>query len=155
MENKNYNLEKFDLAVLNREATWWEMELPSGSVLFGDVKTEMLGYNEADFKNYEDFTKLIHPEDYERVMQDMRDHLSGKKELYETKYRIRKKNGEYMSFYDCGEIISREDGKIKLIGFVWKINENIDIEKQMKDFREIILRGQPSIIDLFAKVKSA
>lgn len=154
MIKDNYNLEKFNEAVLNREATWWEMELPLGSVFFGDAKTEMLGYQEADFRKYQDFTSLIHPDDYEKTMQDIRDHLSGKKGLYETLYRIRSKNGDYITFYDCGEIFSRQDGKIKLIGFVWKVRDGINIEEQMKDFRDMILNGTPSISDLFSSVKN-
>jgi PAS domain S-box-containing protein len=150
----NYNLKKFDLAVLNREATWWEMELPSGNVFFGDVKTELLGYDSEKFNHYQDFTSLIHPDDYERVMQDMRDHLSGKNKLYETIYRIKAKDGNYITFYDCGKIINKTDEKTELIGFVWKVKEGSDIKEQMKDFREVILQGKPSLVDLFAKIKS-
>ena len=153
MTSEKYNREKFDKAVLKREATWWQMELPSGSVYFGDAKAEMLGFPEDNFKYYQDFTKLVHPDDYERIMSDMREHLDGKKPIYETKYRIKNKEGDYISFYDCGKIISQKNGVIKLMGFVWKIKEDTDIEKQMKDFRDLILGGEPSIVDIVSKLK--
>jgi hypothetical protein len=83
----------------------------------------------------------------------MRDHLEGKKELYETQYRIKDKDNKYIRFYDIGKIISKEDKKIKLIGFVWKIKGDFDIKRQMKDFRDLILRGNPSIVEMFKNIK--
>ncbi|RJQ33475.1 PAS domain S-box protein [Candidatus Parcubacteria bacterium] len=150
---ENYNLETFDKAILEGSAAWWEMELPSGQVIFSDSKTSMLGYKYKDFKNYKDFTNIVHPDDHDKIMQDMRDHLDGKKELYETKYRIKNKDGEYLTFYDIGQIISKTENNIKLIGFVWKIEENTDINNEMKEFRNLILKGNPSLIDLFKKFK--
>lgn len=153
MKNNNYSMQKFDEAISKEEATWWEMELPSGNVFFGGAKTDMLGYNEKDFNNYKDFTNIVHPDDHKRMMKDMKNHIDGKKNLYETQYKIKNKDNQYINFYDIGKIISNIDGKIKLIGFVWKIKNDVDIKKQMKDFRDLILEGKPSIIDLFKKVK--
>lgn len=147
------NLEKFDQAVLEGDATWWQMNLPSGSVSFGDAKANMLGYDEKDFKNYTDFTSLVHPDDYEIIMQAMRDHLDGKKELYETSYRIRTIDGSYVRFYDCGKIISKEDKNIVLMGFVWRVNNDLNIKKEMSDFRKMILSGKPSVVDLISKIR--
>jgi len=150
---ENYNMEKFNKAVLMGEATWWQMELPSGGVFFGDAKAEMLGYSSGDFNHYKDFTSLVHKDDYEKIMQDMRDHIAGKKNLYETTYRIKNKKGEYIRFYDCGQIISKDGEKIVLMGFVWKIKNDIDVEKQMTEFRKMILDGSPSIMELVAEIK--
>lgn len=64
---ENINIEIFNEAVLRREATWWQMELPSGKVFFGDAKTEMLGFPSSDFSVYQDFTNLLHEEDKEKA----------------------------------------------------------------------------------------
>lgn len=153
MKNQNYNMEKFNAAALNREATWWQMELPSRNVIFGDAKAEMLGFPSENFQSYQDFTNLVHPDDQEKIMQDMRDHLEGKKEFYETSYRIKTKKGDYLRFYDFGKVISNEKGKIVAMGFVWKIQEEVDIEKQMKEFRDIINSGENSVIEIISKIK--
>ncbi|NCD00810.1 PAS domain S-box protein [bacterium] len=153
IKDQNFNLKSFDRAVLEGKATWWEMELPSGSVSFGESKTNMLGYDEKDFNNYKDFTSIVHPEDHEKIMQDMRDHLSGEKELYETNYRIKTKGGEYIRFYDCGKIVSKEDGKITLMGFVWRIEDLSNSKEEIKKFKDIILKGNPSVIDLVNKIR--
>ena len=60
----------------------WEMELPSGKVKFNRKKTDVLGYDNKNFHNYQDFMKIVHPDDYDRCMKAMMDHLEGRNEKY-------------------------------------------------------------------------
>lgn len=143
----NQSLIEFDKMVLNREATWWEMTLPSGDVTFGSAKVEMLGFKEQDFKVYQDFTSLLPSEDYKKAMKAMRDHLSGRKEVYETVYRIKTKSGDYIKFYDCGKIVKKEGGDITLMGLVFKISD----QKQVKELKKMIFEGEESLLDLVGR----
>jgi len=102
---------------------WWEMYLPSGEVKFNENKALMLGYEPEKFKTYQDFTNIVHPDDYQTSMDAMQYHIDGKKTIYECEYRIKNKNGEYIWFYDIGKIVSNEKGNIKVTGIVIKINE--------------------------------
>jgi PAS domain S-box-containing protein len=88
---------------------WWVMELPSGAIFFSPNKVKMLGYDDPDkFIHYKHFTDLVHPDDYEPMMQNMRDHMEGKTDTYETRYRIKCKDGKYKTFYDRGKIVVRK-----------------------------------------------
>ena len=147
----NFNLEQFDKAVLEGKATWWQMELPSGKVIFGDAKTEMLGYDSKDFNHYQDFMNLVDEKDKEMVMQAMRDHLEGKAPLYQTTYKIKTIKGDYLTFYDCGQITEKNGDNLIVMGFVLKIDDVNVVEKSMNEFKEMILKGEPSIIDIVSK----
>ena len=129
------------------------MNLPSGEVMFGDAKAEMLGYPASMFKHYKDFVNLVHPDDREKTMQAMRDHLAGKAKLYETVYRIQNKDGSYIRFFDCGEVTKREGDTVTVIGFVMKVPDGADIKKQREQFKDQVLGGAPSIADLVAKIR--
>ena len=87
------------------------MDVKTGKVIFNENKIKMLGYTMDDFKDadYKSFTNLLHPDDYDRVMQDMKDHLEGKKEAYEVEYRIKSKNGIYKWYYDKGSIVEKDN----------------------------------------------
>ena len=106
---------------------WWLMELPTKSIYFSPNKIVMLGFdkNEADkFVKYTDFTERLHPDDYENTMQAMRDHMNGTKPIYETSYRIRRKDNTYTSFFDRGKIIGRnKNGDIGIAGIVMEISD--------------------------------
>ena len=59
---------KLTLALESGHMAWWEMDVPTGNVTFNRRKVEMLGYPPENFKHYKDFTTLVHPKDYERIM---------------------------------------------------------------------------------------
>lgn len=86
-------------------------------------------------------------------MQAMRDHLEGRAELYETTYRIKDKDGNYIEFYDCGQITNKEGAEVTVTGFVLKIVDGVHILTQMKDFKDLILEGHPSIMKLVSDIK--
>jgi PAS domain S-box-containing protein len=103
---------------------WWEIELPSGVVFFGNNKAAMIGRDPSEFVHYKNFTDLVHPDDHDHTMRAMTDHLEGKTDYYETKYRIMHKDGHYVTFYDRGKIVQRSaDGEIKIAGIVLNVAE--------------------------------
>jgi PAS domain S-box-containing protein len=115
-------LEKLDIAMEAAGVAWWWMELPTGAVFFAPNKAHMLGRNPEDFIHYNNFTELVHPDDYEHMMQAMRDHLEGRAERYETRYRIECADGTYKTFYDRGKVVSKKaNGDIALAGMVFDL----------------------------------
>ena len=96
--------ERLDLCLSAGNLAWWEMDIKTGKVIFNENKVKMLGYSMNDFRDvdYTAFTNIVHPDDYEKTMKAMRDHLDGKKKLYEVDYRIKTKKGEYKWFHDRG-----------------------------------------------------
>ncbi|MDZ7834795.1 MAG: sensor domain-containing diguanylate cyclase [Alkalibacterium sp.] len=92
------------------------------------MKAEALGFQKEELPEYVDFqffTDRLHPDDYERVMQVMRDHLEGKLPVWEVKYRIKAKDGSYKTYYDRGKVTQRsETGEpLFLSGIVFDITE--------------------------------
>jgi PAS domain S-box-containing protein len=127
--------ERLTSAMKAGNLAWWEMDLPSGTVRYNDNKIQMMGYTAEEFhaEHYSDFTNLIHPDDYEKTMQAMRDHLEGKKERYEVDYRIKTKEGKWLYFHDRGTITQRDaKGKpAKMTGIVVDISDRIKMEKEL------------------------
>ena len=111
-------LDRLETALEAAGVAWWWMELPSGVVFFSSNKTRMLGWSDKTFVHYNDFVKLVHPEDQAAIMQNMRDHIAGKTDLYAVTYRIKKKDGTYVQFYDRGKIVAKKGGEITLAGIV-------------------------------------
>ncbi|MGM0442709.1 MAG: PAS domain-containing protein [Fibrobacterota bacterium] len=121
----------------------WELDLPTGTVTADDTKAEILGYHPEDFRgaHYSRWTDLVHPEDYDKTMRAMEDHIKGKKEQYEIDYRIRRRNGSYAWFHDRGRIIQRNDDQspLKIAGVVLDISarkqHEIALRENNKKFR--------------------
>lgn len=96
---ESYNTElKHSLATGNNtflnEFKWagnlgqWFWYYDQNKVLFNEKKTLSLGYNPKKIGEigFEFFTNKLHPDDYERVMENMRNHLQGKTLAYEVEY---------------------------------------------------------------------
>jgi len=122
---------QLDLAISGANLAWWDWDVKSGVVKYHPRKAEIIGYTVEEFpNNVYKIMELVHPDDYENTMQAMRDHLAGKKELYECEYRIKCKEGGYKTFLDRGKIMERwEDGNPKrLTGIVFDISHNVIIK---------------------------
>lgn len=121
---------QFETAMYSGDLACWEMNAQSGEVVFDDRKAHMLGYDPDRFEHYEDFTDLLHPDDYERAMTAMRDHFSGAADTYDVEYRIERSDGTYMWVRDMGRITEwTEDGEPHLItGVVVDAAEALDDE---------------------------
>lgn len=108
--------------------SWWEWDVETNTVKTGDAKYTMLGYAKEEIaEGYQGYTRLIHPDDFQKAMKAMKDHLEGKASHYMVKYRIRHKNGNYIWYMDKGGIVSfTKDGKPKLLmGIVMNITDDL------------------------------
>lgn len=119
--NDSNQLHMMESAFEAAEIAWWWMELPSGMVMYSPNKLKMLGREGEHYTHYKQFTDLVRPDDYERMMADMMDLIEGRKPMYETKYRIKSQDGTYAKFYDKGKIVGKRGKDIIMAGFVQKI----------------------------------
>lgn len=137
---QNLHLERTKLVTANQRLqgalemgnmAWWEWDINTGIVNAHEKKARMIGYSPEEFpKNVYKICELIHPDDYERTMENMRDHLSGKSPNYDVQYRIKSKSGAYHWYWDKGGIIERDQqGKpMKLVGLVIDISQSKALE---------------------------
>lgn len=138
-EELNESSNRLNLALEMGNMAWWEWDVRTGKVKMHEKKATMAGYTPEEFPDdvYK-ICELIHPDDYEETMQNMRDCLGGKTTTYDVVYRIKMKNGNYRWYYDKGGVVERDgDGKpVKVVGLVAdmsglkKLEE--DLEKRME-----------------------
>lgn len=116
---------RLEFSVDAARLAWWEMDVKSGSVMFDDRKVTMLGYDPADFEDitYHNFIELVHPDDYDAMMQAMYALLNGTSDVYATDYRMRAADGSWMWFHDRGQMTTLVDGQQVVRGFVLDITE--------------------------------
>jgi PAS domain S-box-containing protein len=124
---------RLDSAMEVGRIAWWEMDCKTGDVIFNERKAHLLGYPAEQFSHFSDFTRLVHPDDFEQMMQAMRDHLTGIEKQYDVDYRIGTRDGKDLWFHDIGGVSEyAPDGKpLKVTGLVIDITERKQAEEAL------------------------
>lgn len=161
--NKIYHLEALNKELLKEkeqetklEYAWtgnlghWYWNVQENSVSFNPLKITSLGYTKDEIPeevSYQFFTDKLHPDDYEKTMDAMRNHLVGKVNVYEVEYRIQCKNGDYKWYYDIGKITQYDsEGKpLLLAGIVFDITEKKCMELELENKNKILM--QQALVD--------
>lgn len=135
----------------------WYWNVKTNEVIFNPLKVTSLGYDKSEIPEhvtYQFFTDKLHPEDYQKTMDSMLDHLYGKAEVYEVEYRIQTKEGKYKWYYDRGKITQYDDsGKPSfLAGIVFDITEKKETQMELEHKNRILF--ELSSIDGLTKINN-
>lgn len=91
----------------------WDWDLTSGKALWTEQTLQILGYEPDDFEpTMKNWKKLVHPDDWPQVSENLNLHLQGKIKLFEVEYRILNKAGAWQWVRARGKAIDSDaDGK--------------------------------------------
>lgn len=127
---------------------FWDWNAQSGHVYRSIGWYRMLGYDCAVFKE-DVFTweNIIHPEDYERVMEHFELYIHGEISEYKIEYRCRKADNTYLWIQDRGKIIHRgTDGTIiRMIGAHTNIHDFKLSQEKLLHQNELLLSDNLSL----------
>lgn len=123
--------DRLELTVRAAGLGTWEWNCVNGEVAFNETWWTMLGYQPCDIAgNMAGWKQLIHPEDLDRVMSVLTEHLEGRTREYRCEHRLRRKNGTWAWILDVGQVTARDDeGKpLRAAG----VHIDIDSAKQLE-----------------------
>lgn len=118
-EKLRYFESEIDLIRWGTNSIRWVWDCVTGTIEYSHNKFLMLGFEEdGNNSNIESFIAMIHPDDYPSVMENLNQHLDGKKEIYEAEYRLKTNDGHWKWFSDKGKVSERdhENKPLKVIG---------------------------------------
>ena len=113
----------------------WEWNIQSGVSKHSTRLLAMLGYTPEEFADdVNEWSSRIHPEDRERVWDDVHRHLRGETPLYQNEHRLRSKSGNYLWFLSRGKATDFDaEGKpIRMLGTLTDINAQKVVEASLR-----------------------
>jgi PAS domain S-box-containing protein len=88
--------ERYSLAAQGANDGLWDWDITANKVYFSPRWKEMLGYAADDVGDTpKEWLSRLHPEDLERVQEEIDAHLEGKTANFESEHRLRHKDGSY------------------------------------------------------------
>ncbi len=140
MEALNAQRERFSVAVRLANFAVWELDCPTGDIIYSDEFYEILGYEKGDLTlNTSGWVKeLISPEDNEKLLGHLDSVISGQKESYLEEIQVKKKDGSMIWMRTFAEIVQRDDDSkaVKLVGG----NLDVDQLKRSQNDLDIALK---------------
>ncbi|MDN6194289.1 MAG: sensor domain-containing diguanylate cyclase [Alkalibacterium sp.] len=123
----------------------WYWNIQSNDVVFNPMKVEAIGYTIEELPDkipYSFFTDKLHPDDYERVMENMSQHLEGSTPVYEVEYRIQAKDGSWKWFYDRGKVTKRSEDGTPLFsaGIVFDVSKQKSKVENLEDLTSSLIK---------------
>ncbi len=111
----------------------WDYNVRDNDVYFSPRWRSMLGYDHAD--EVPEWRYLVHPDDMARVQAQLRDHLEGHTDLFESVHRMRHASGEWRWVQSRVKGLMDSKGRLKrLVGVETDITERKLYEEAL--FRE-------------------
>ncbi len=105
--------ERLELALWGADLGLWDRYVHSGEAVANQRSAEIVGYSLDEIEQSFDFWKsLLHPEDSQRVLDRVSNHLAGLTDYYEDEYRVRTKSGDWKWILSRGKVVERDkDGR--------------------------------------------
>jgi len=97
----------------------WDWNLKTNAVFYSKQYKSMLGFEDHEFANtFEEWKRIIHPEDLNWVIKEFERHISGKTSYLSMEYRLQCKDGSYKWIFSRGKVMSYDiDGKpLRIVG---------------------------------------
>ncbi len=129
----------------------WDWHIPSGDLHFDRRWVEMLGYADGELDyDLEAWERLVHPDDRERVDEQLRAHLTGRTDTYRCEYRCRHHDGHYVWVLDTGTVIERDPhGRpLRATGIHLDISDRKRQETEREELIAELERAQARLKDL-------
>ncbi len=142
--------ERLSLALRGADLALWDMDLRSGTSTVNERWSTMLGWQPGEIGvGVDDWRALLHPEDEARVVALQDDHLAGRSDTYETRYRMRHRDGHWIWVLDRGQVVERAaDGRaLRMVGTHMDVSAGIEAEQALRRSEQSLATTLNSIGD--------
>jgi PAS domain S-box-containing protein len=112
----------------------WDWDLKTNRVYFSPRWKEMLGYADDEIGNtFDDWRRLVHPDDAGRALALTQDYSQGKTSSYEIEHRLKHKDGSYRWVLARGISLCDSSGKpYRIVGSHTDITDRKKIEETLQ-----------------------
>lgn len=125
--------ERLELAVSGANIGIWDWNFAKKHIHFNENWAEMIGYQVSELSNnLSTWLNLVHPDDKDQALKDLKDHLNNKSKKYFNEHRLKTKTGDWKWVRDIGKVteVNENGNPVRMVGV------HIDIDKEKRETRK-------------------
>ncbi|UUX93563.1 sensor histidine kinase [Methanoplanus endosymbiosus] len=114
----------------------WDTDLSDYAQVVNRRWAEMLGYNPEEFPDDPSYwLKIVHPDDYNTVIDAINSHISGDSPYYEAEFRMLCRDGTWKWIFSSGKVSECDDsGKpTRISGVHLDINDRVSVKNAIRE----------------------
>jgi PAS domain S-box-containing protein len=134
----------------------YDIDMKNGNVEWAGAVTELTGYNNNEIKklDYYDWLKHIHPEDYRRVQQTLKN-CWNTGEKFNEEFRFKRKDGRYFCVKNKGVYLRDEEDCIcRALGVMEDVTEIKQSSEKLRNSEELYRSFLQNFKGISFKLKS-
>jgi PAS domain S-box-containing protein len=137
--------ERLQMALKGGDLGTWDWDVASGHVVFSPQSAGMIGYDDGELPpHFQAWRDHIHPDDADRTLRALDDHLRGDAPNYESEYRLRHKDGHWVWILARGRVIARaaDGAPVRVSGTHLDITARRQAEEQQRTLEALLAQAQ-------------
>ena len=138
--------ERYELAVHATNDGIFDWNVITNELYHSPKWKSILGYKVDEIKNeYSEWERLTKPEDIERALKVLAEHVSGKRDRYECEIRMLHKDGRWVSILARGFAVKDKEGKVvRVVGTHTDLTDRKNVEKAIIENQRLSAIGEMS-----------
>lgn len=135
---KSRQEEEYDYLLDFVNIGFWEWNIETDNLIWNDNMYKIYGFGKDEKVNsYDDYKHKVHPDDMEKMSNDLLYVLDNPIEEFNNNFRIIQNNGSIKKIRAVAKVYRDSEGKaIKLVGLNWDITREKELEETKKNLSE-------------------
>jgi PAS domain S-box-containing protein len=135
--------ERFQFATCATNDALWDWDLSTNSIWWNESFQKMFGYAAEEVgATIDSWTGRLHPDDIERVSEDIHRLIDSGERNWACEYRFKRADGSYSFVADRGYVVHDENKKpIRMLGSMMDITERKRFETELAEARDAALKA--------------
>jgi PAS domain S-box-containing protein len=129
--------EKYRLAMEAVSDGLWDWNCQTGKVYYSPGWCHIID-EESVSSVFESWRQRIHPEDSDKILGPLKEHLEGKTNQWEQEHRLRTRSGQWKWVLGRGRVVARTDtgSPLRMVGTMVDISERRQAEESVRENEE-------------------
>ena len=122
----------------------WDWDLITNKLWWSDSFATLFGiYAEESLPTLEGWEKRIHPDDRDRVVNNLKRSVEENQQSWSDNYKFQRQDGSYADVIDRGYVIyNHAEEAIRMVGGITDISERLEIEEKLRQSQRLEAVGQ-------------